>query len=59
MTAGHKTQRLNSLPTMLNNQCSTESVAKAPTECWAMDFVSDTLVNQKNIRILAVIDVFT
>ena len=33
--------------------------AKAPTECWAMDFVSDTLVNQKKIRILAVIDVFT
>lgn len=32
--------------------------AKAPPESWAMDFVSDTLVNQKKIRILAVIDVF-
>lgn len=33
--------------------------AKRPTECWTMDFISDTLVNQKKIRILAIIDVFT
>ena len=33
--------------------------AKAPAECWAINFVSDTLVGQKKIRILAAIDIFT
>jgi putative transposase len=34
-------------------------VAASPNERWAMDFVHDTLIDGRSIRVLAVLDVFT
>lgn len=35
------------------------ALPQGPNQCWSLDFVSDTLISGRRIRILAVVDDFT
>lgn len=53
-----KVQKRKSRKRVLGVRYARDSIQK-PNECWALDFVHDTLYNGRKIRLLTIIDEFT